>query len=316
MTISNEIKQEILAELGELSNYRGSCPVCGSENTFTATRLDGLVVYHCYSASCSVRGAIRVKGVSSLREVVKTNPKQLKLDTAPGSYYKLLTSHNGVMRYGRIDDRHVNTSTIITLNLILPTTLPRFPWLRSMYRGYIFYAPATDNDAARLVSPVLGLTESGVLAISNFIGKCINSSDVSSNVTKSKIYDRRMPVWPTLNMPSLGDTPPVICIVEDAISAVRLRNAGIITIALHGTHIEYDKLLKVISYICHHKNIDNPFIVFSLDKDAILKNLEYVRVFNTMGYNAHTASIENDIKDMDSVEFEWYIDSLRGIDNG
>lgn len=40
---------------------RTDCPVCGGKNTFTATNSAGDVLYNCYKAGCSVRGAHRTR---------------------------------------------------------------------------------------------------------------------------------------------------------------------------------------------------------------------------------------------------------------
>ena len=40
---------------------RTDCPVCGGKNTFTATNRAGDVLYNCYKAGCSVRGAHQTK---------------------------------------------------------------------------------------------------------------------------------------------------------------------------------------------------------------------------------------------------------------
>jgi hypothetical protein len=37
-------------------NFRGDCPVCGSFNTFTATREDGVVLYNCFKLDCVTQG--------------------------------------------------------------------------------------------------------------------------------------------------------------------------------------------------------------------------------------------------------------------
>lgn len=38
------------------SRMRGACPVCGREGTFSVTKIDGCLVYRCFSASCGVSG--------------------------------------------------------------------------------------------------------------------------------------------------------------------------------------------------------------------------------------------------------------------
>lgn len=46
-----------LLALCEGASHRGPCPVCNRPNTFSATKQDGVVLYQCYSLSCTVKGA-------------------------------------------------------------------------------------------------------------------------------------------------------------------------------------------------------------------------------------------------------------------
>jgi hypothetical protein len=38
--------------------YRGDCPQCGHKNTFSASLLDGSVIYYCFYAGCKLKGKI------------------------------------------------------------------------------------------------------------------------------------------------------------------------------------------------------------------------------------------------------------------
>ena len=51
---------------------RMTCPFCGGNNTFTMSNVDGTVLWHCYKASCGVRGK---KGVGR-------NPDQIRAKLA------------------------------------------------------------------------------------------------------------------------------------------------------------------------------------------------------------------------------------------
>ena len=47
-------------DVAEGHTKRMDCPVCKAKNTFTASKLNGVVLYHCYRASCSTSGASMV----------------------------------------------------------------------------------------------------------------------------------------------------------------------------------------------------------------------------------------------------------------
>ena len=43
-------------DLSDGESIRKTCPKCGSKNTFTASKIDGRVVYNCYKLSCDLAG--------------------------------------------------------------------------------------------------------------------------------------------------------------------------------------------------------------------------------------------------------------------
>jgi len=47
--------------------YRGTCPTCRGTNTFTASNVDGLLVWNCYKNSCNIRG--RFQGKLSVNDI-------------------------------------------------------------------------------------------------------------------------------------------------------------------------------------------------------------------------------------------------------
>ena len=56
-----------LPDFDELSDNQGmriNCPDCGGRGTFTATRVDGTILYNCYKAGCSLSGKKDVMGSS------------------------------------------------------------------------------------------------------------------------------------------------------------------------------------------------------------------------------------------------------------
>lgn len=62
----------VMKLLGNSNSYRGTCPVCHKHNTFSVTKHNGRVFYHCFSASCSVMGSSKSNYTTSdLNEVMK-----------------------------------------------------------------------------------------------------------------------------------------------------------------------------------------------------------------------------------------------------
>ena len=51
-------------DIDDNQGIRVNCPSCGGYGTFTATRVDGSILYNCYKAGCSVSGKKDVVGSS------------------------------------------------------------------------------------------------------------------------------------------------------------------------------------------------------------------------------------------------------------
>jgi hypothetical protein len=46
--------------ISEGDSYRGDCPLCKGKNTFTASKVDGTIVFNCYRVSCGSKGKVSV----------------------------------------------------------------------------------------------------------------------------------------------------------------------------------------------------------------------------------------------------------------
>ena len=46
--------------ISEGDSHRGDCPLCKGRNTFTASKIDGTIVYNCYKVSCGSKGRVSV----------------------------------------------------------------------------------------------------------------------------------------------------------------------------------------------------------------------------------------------------------------
>ena len=56
-----------------------ACPACGKRNKFTVDKYDGVLVWNCYSASCSVKGSFRgTREMDALKNYIGGSPTQRK----------------------------------------------------------------------------------------------------------------------------------------------------------------------------------------------------------------------------------------------
>ena len=56
-----------------------TCPACGKRNKFTVDKYDGVLVWNCYSASCSVKGSFRgSREMDALKNYIGGSPTQRK----------------------------------------------------------------------------------------------------------------------------------------------------------------------------------------------------------------------------------------------
>ena len=54
-----------------------ACPACGKRNKFTVDKFDGVLVWNCYSASCSVKGSFRgSRDMDALKNYIGGSPTQ------------------------------------------------------------------------------------------------------------------------------------------------------------------------------------------------------------------------------------------------
>jgi len=88
---------ELHLTVGE--SKRINCPVCKGKNTFTATNIEGNVVYNCYKASCTVSGTQRTRmGVDQVMHVMRdrtVTPRSVDTDFVLPSYITGYTNRVG-----------------------------------------------------------------------------------------------------------------------------------------------------------------------------------------------------------------------------
>jgi len=70
-------------ELSDNQSMRINCPDCGGRGTFTATRVDGTILYNCYKAGCSLSGKKDVMGSSKYirsKSIISAEPTKLQFN--------------------------------------------------------------------------------------------------------------------------------------------------------------------------------------------------------------------------------------------
>lgn len=75
-------------------SYRGECPKCGHDNTFSVTKSGTTIVYRCFSASCGIKGAIKKE--LDFRELpLEISPKASYISerALPDEFVKLHSIH-------------------------------------------------------------------------------------------------------------------------------------------------------------------------------------------------------------------------------
>lgn len=76
---------DFLQDLRSGQTLRCDCPSCKGRNTFTATNIDGVVVYNCYKLGCVIKGATNVgMSVQDMQKLLKERKEtQVSTPTQP-----------------------------------------------------------------------------------------------------------------------------------------------------------------------------------------------------------------------------------------
>ena len=88
---------DFLQDLPSGQSIRCDCPSCKGRNTFTATNMNGLVVYNCYKLGCVIKGATNVgMSVEDMQKLLKerkgtqvSTPTQPTMELPAGFVFEL-----------------------------------------------------------------------------------------------------------------------------------------------------------------------------------------------------------------------------------
>lgn len=255
-------RSNLAIDYNDLQNgdtFRDKCPFCNAnEKSFVITKVNNGLLYNCFRATCSASGFVSTRN----GEVFKENKNKV---WRPNPYTKLYTS-----------------------NFPLDIT----EYIQQKY--HLSYIPRTwrwnaeDNE---LVMPLY--TEQHT-----FWGEQAKKFKPKPNEQKVKTY-AELEFKPRLHFPlHATNSNPNYYIVEDPISAERIKQNGNRVVALLGTVFNDTKAM-------HLRNIGIKDLIFCLDKDAWKKAVEFKRQYEAL-FNSIQIRVwfsGKDVKDMDQQEF-------------
>jgi hypothetical protein len=228
--------------LGSNSTFRGDCPNCNGKYSFSISRVDGWIVYHCFRASCGLRGKIEDElSIDVLRNILSRNDRVNDTDRSLAEEARCRQQTYSVPSY-----------FISPLqNTLCYSLLKRYNLLDfySKNTDLIRYDPKLDR-CVFILKDHNGVTKGAV-------GRSLSYS----NTPRWRVYER-IDSCPFSPMGILPEETPCI-LVEDCISACVLV-PFIPSLALLGTSIP-DEL---IAYLSPYSRL-----YIALDDDATRKSI-------------------------------------------
>ena len=222
-------------EIDENQGIRVNCPSCGGYGTFTATRVDGSILYNCYKAGCSVSGKKDVLGSSKyVREKsiisAETNKYEFEMPEHLSIYFP-----KKMIKY--CNENNIDTNKV-----------------------QLYY----DVKLDRAVFPIFMVQPSNFSVPTIWRNKVVDA--VGRSLSKYS-NNRNYPKWHRYGKSGL----PFICgnsetcyVVEDCASAVAVSQYGT-GLALLGTNLS-DQILDIVA--------NYPSVVVCLDRDASAKAIK------------------------------------------
>lgn len=245
-------------------NQRTNCPACGGVNTFIIHKYIDGTVYFCHRGSCQVSG--KVDGVITKRDIEE--------------YMKLSKINHEQMSQKFTLPEYIRTTTNLTeeANKIRFEYLDRYPWLKK--KDLLW-----DVKDDRLVFPIFDEKGDIVEAIGRSLGW--------RTKPKWKVYGNGEVPYITK-----ADNHGTIIIVEDAVSAERIADAGVNSCALLGTYMRD-------SYIKYLKLFYNAIIM--LDSDVPKESAKVKTALSQYMLCEVNLLTDVDIKDMSEEQFNEFV---------
>lgn len=260
---------EYIRTLGwvEARNTTHDCPDCGHP-TLSVTKRDGKVLYHCWRATCGIRGVLELVGRDALAQNTEIVPREEEPYRGPITF---LSDREEAILGERFRLSMKSISKWVRSNgarYILPI-YTREKWLR----GYVVREPwaGTELPATKLFSPD---------PKSQIFGGCGSGRPVQSWYRPNSRSDE--------NDIYVSDT---VVLVEDQISAMRVtQDLQLDSVALLGVSLNAEKVADI--------QADKRGVVIALDADATRTAFEHARVWGQAFQSCRVVILTKDIKDM------------------
>ena len=222
-------------DIDDNQGIRVNCPSCGGYGTFTATRVDGSILYNCYKAGCSVSGKKDVVGSSKyVREksiiAAETNKYEFEMPEHLSIYFP-----KKMIKY--CNENNIDTDKV---QLYYDVKLDRavFP---------VFMVQPSNFDV-----PFIGRNK-----VVDAVGRSLSQYSNNRNYPKWHRYGKS-------GLPFICGNGETCYVVEDCASAVAVSQYGT-GLALLGTNLS-DQILDIVA--------NYPSVVVCLDRDASAKAIK------------------------------------------
>jgi DNA primase len=237
-------------KLNNNNHARTNCPFCGGPNTFSVSKIDGLLLWHCYRASCGAKGKASVgRSLDDLR-LRRKSEHTATIFTLPDYFVNVLSNEAAVSYLKR--------------NNCLAAYSRRTADIR--YDPKLHRCVFVNRNGADIVGAV---------------GRSLNKDDKP----KWWRYDRNH--YPYIVHPSSPVRDDYCALVEDAASACAVSAAGVAGVALMGTNLADAMLTPLRQFSKVLVALDPDAIRKALDIAAKLRYIvdtEVVRIPDDLKY--------------------------------
>ena len=196
-------------QLSEGESYRSDCPMCRGRNTFTATKMNGVILYNCYKLGCDAKGTSSVGYTRHDMQIMlqKESKPEKRLEFVlpdhiiEGDKHYLTAKFKSKWKLNTLkifydvkDQRAVfpiyNDSKTAMVDAIGRSLVGEYPkWLRYSGKASYYIPPYPKKDTAVIVEDVISAV--AVSQESDADGFAIlGTSITNSHVDKLLEYDR------------------------------------------------------------------------------------------------------------------------------
>jgi DNA primase len=233
-------------KLNNNNHARTNCPFCGGPNTFSVSKIDGLLLWHCYRASCGTKGKASVgRSIDDLR-LRRKSEHTATIFTLPDHFVNVLSNEAAVSYLKR--NNCLAAYSRRTADIRYDPKLHRCVFVN---RNGADIVGAVGRALNKDDKPKWWRYDRSSFPFIVYTNSKFEYSDLASTL---KATNR--------NLQPASDTA---VLVEDAASACAVSAAGVAGVALMGTNLA-DAMLTPLRQFSK--------VLVALDPDAIRKALD------------------------------------------